>query len=309
MGYIGTQERIMNYLITGGTGLIGKELITKLGIKNDNVTVLTRDIKKAQKLFPPKVKLIEKLSSKALENIEIVINLAGEPIADKRWSVAQKLKICHSRWNITKELNLLINQAANPPKLFISGSAIGVYGRQNKLEIDENFKAFNQEFTHEVCSTWEQLALDVPLDRTRVAILRTGIVLAKNGGALAKMLPPFKMGVGGKISHGEQMMSWIHIEDMIAAILHIIDNDALEGAINITAPLPVSNSSFSSTLASKLKRPCFITTPAWLLKAVFGEMSELLLFGQNVIPAKLLASGFSFKYETVEEALEEIVNQ
>ena len=307
----------MNYLITGGTGLIGRALIDKLLLndatnnkkesseKNIQITVLTRNITNAKKILSSQVKLISEISINDIEHADVVINLAGEAIADKRWSESQKSKICNSRWKITTHLVELINKAKNSPRLLISGSAIGIYGRQGTEFINEQFNNYHKEFTHTVCAKWEELALGASTN-TRVALLRTGIVLADNGGVLAKMLLPFSLGLGGKISKGEQIMSWIHINDMVNAILHIESHEHLSGPINLTAPNPVSNKVFSEALAKQLKRPCFITTPAWLLLLLFGEMSDLLLFGQNVIPQKLIDSGFTFKYSDVNEALSNI---
>ncbi|GAA6205621.1 MULTISPECIES: TIGR01777 family oxidoreductase [Thalassotalea] len=299
----------MNILITGGTGLIGRSLINALNTENDQITVLTRDIKKASKLLNANIKLISSLSLEDIENQDTIINLAGEPIADKRWSYSQKNKICKSRWDITEKISTYIQQAKNPPSLFISGSAIGMYGRQDNDVIDENFQQFHPEFTHRVCNTWEHFALLAKSSKTRVAILRTGIVLAKKGGALAKMLLPFKLGLGGKISHGKQVMSWIHIEDVIAAIIFIQNTPTLEGAVNITAPNPVSNQVFTSTLAKVLNRPSLITTPAFILKVIFGEMADLLLFGQHVVPNKLQKNGFKFKYPIIESALSHLIQK
>ena len=297
----------MNYLITGGTGLIGKAFIDSLPKNTSQVTVLSRNKKNAKELLGSEINCIDKLSIIDIENSDVILNLAGEAIADKRWSDTQKDKICQSRWGITQNLVDLINQAENPPSVFISGSAIGIYGRQNKQPINESFEDFHHEFTHHVCSEWENIALAAVTSKTRVAILRTGIVLAKKSGALGKMIPPFKLGLGGKIGDGEQMMSWIHIEDMVAGISHIEKNETLHGAINLTAPNPVTNYQFTHALASTLSRPCFLSTPAWLLKILLGEMSDLLLFGQNVVPDKLTNSGFAFKYSKVEEALTNLI--
>jgi uncharacterized protein (TIGR01777 family) len=299
----------MNYLITGGTGLIGKAFIESLPKNSSKITVLTRDEEKAKKLLGSSISFIDKISITDIENNDVILNLAGEAIADKRWSNKQKDKICHSRWNITQHLVDLINQAKKPPSLFISGSAIGIYGRQNKLPINEQFEHFHREFTHHICSTWENIAFSAVTNKTRVAILRTGIVLAKNSGALAKMIPPFKFGLGGNIGDGQQMMSWIDIEDMVAAIFHIQQNKSLQGVINLTAPTAVSNDHFAHALASVLNRPCLFSTPAWLLKILLGEMADLLLFGQNVIPKKLMDSGFSFKYANVEKSLRHLINE
>ena len=297
----------MNYLITGGTGLIGKALIISLGTINNTITVLTRDIEKASSLLNKEIKFIDELLLSNIENIDIVINLAGEPIAEKRWSQEQKYKICESRWDITEKLAHLISIANKPPSLFISGSAIGMYGRQGNKILDEGFTQYHEEFTHQVCTRWEQLALEASSTNTRVALLRTGVVLDKKSGALSKMLLPFKLGVGGKIGNGEQIMSWVHIQDMVAAILHIIDIKSLNGPINITSPNPVSNEVFSKSLATALNRPCIFNTPPFLLKLMFGEMADLLLFGQNVIPQKLITSGFRFKHADLTSAFKDLL--
>jgi uncharacterized protein (TIGR01777 family) len=297
----------MNYLITGGTGLIGKAFIDSLPKKSSQITVLTRNKINAKKLLGSEINCVDELSIIDIENSDVILNLVGEAIADKRWSDSQKDKICQSRWRVTQHLVDLINQAENPPSVFISGSAIGIYGRQNNQPINESFEDFHHEFTHHVCSEWENIALAAVTNQTRVAILRTGIVLAKQSGALGKMIPPFKLGLGGKIGDGKQMMSWIHLEDMVAGISHIEKNETLHGAINLTAPNPVNNYHFTHALASTLNRPCLLSTPAWLLKILLGEMSDLLLFGQNVVPDKLTDSGFSFKYSKVEEALTNLI--
>ena len=299
----------MKILITGGTGLIGKRLISTLKLNNADITVLTRNSEKAASILCSDISFIEKLSITCIENQDIVINLAGEPIANKRWSKSQKNKICHSRWNITKQLTELIQKAINPPSLFISGSAIGIYGRQPNTPIDETFTQYHQEFTHEVCERWEKLALEAESDVTRVVILRTGIVLDTEAGALAKMLLPFRLGVGGKVSSGQQIMSWIHIEDMISAIFHIQNTPSFKGVANITSPYPVTNGIFSKTLAETLKRPAIFNTPAILLKMIFGEMADLLLFGQHVLPSKLIHSGFDFKYPTIDKALKNLLDK
>ncbi|GAA5134644.1 TIGR01777 family oxidoreductase [Thalassotalea piscium] len=299
----------MNYLITGGTGLIGKALTKELAKHASAITVLTRSPKAALNLgLGSNVTFINSLSIENIENQDTVINLAGEPIADKRWSKIQKDKICSSRWNLTEQLVEFIQAANKPPSLFISGSAVGIYGRQNSTEIDETFNNFHEEFTHHVCAKWEAIANQAKSNKTRVALLRTGIVLDKNKGALAKMLLPFKLCLGGKIGNGRQMMSWIHIEDMVAAIVHIQQNNALSGPINITAPNPVSNSSFSADLAKAINRPCLLTTPAPLLNLLLGEMAGLIVYGQNVVPNKLVQNGYNFNYPTLELALDNLLN-
>ena len=301
----------MNILITGGTGLIGRALILAL-FKRDsviNIVVLSRSADKVKQLFGDSVKTITCLSLAEIEQQDIVINLAGEAIADKRWTKTQKETICQSRWQITEQLAQLINSAQSPPGLFISGSAIGIYGRQSSQPIDEDFNDFHQEFSHEICAQWETLALHAETDNTRVCLLRTGIVLDKKGGALGKMLLPFKMGLGGYMASGEQVMSWIHIDDMCSAIIHIIENESLKGAINMVSPNPSTNKVFSQTLSHTLSRPCLLNTPSFMLKLIFGEMAELFIYGQHVVPAKLINTGFSFQFSDLDSALVDLINK
>jgi len=298
----------MKLLITGGTGLIGRAITTKLLTRTDyHITVLTRNMAQAKTQLSAKVKLIGTIDNATIEQQDIIINLAGEPIADKRWTSTQKQTICDSRWNLTEKLTQLIQVAKSPPHLFISGSAIGIYGRQQTPNIGEEFTGYHTEFSHIVCAKWEQLALNAKSNKTRVCILRTGIVLSTASGALKKMLLPFKLGLGGKIASGEQIMSWIHIDDMVNAILFIIDNHALHGAINCTAPNPVSNRAFSRALASQLSRPCLMPMPKLAARLLFGEMADLLLYGQHVVPKKLLAQDFQFKYPTLTAAMSDLI--
>lgn len=300
----------MKVLITGGTGLIGSALIKHL-LQNQlaaEIVCLTRNIKNAHKKLPNGIDCINSLDDINFNTLDAVVNLAGEPIADKRWSKAQKNKICQSRWQLTAQLSEKINTCDKPPEVFISGSAIGYYGRQNDdALIDENCTAVHHEFTHDVCKKWEQLALNVK-NTTRVCILRTGIVLAKEGGALKKMMLPFKLGFGGSLGSGRQMMSWIHIEDMVNIIIKCLSTKNLSGVFNATAPTPVSNAVFSKTLCQALNRPCLLKTPALALQLLLGEMSSLLIYGQAVVPRKLTDAGFKFIYPTLPQALENIIS-
>lgn len=301
----------MKVLITGATGLIGRHLIASLQHFSSEIELfaLTRNKKKAEQRIHFPVSWLTEITAESIENCDVVINLAGEPIANKRWSKQQKIAICESRWQITKTLSEYIKKASNPPHTFISGSAIGFYGRQNTRPINESFTQYFPEFTHDICQQWESLAL-VASDNntTRVVLLRTGIVLDKNEGALAKMLLPFKLGVGGKIASGEQYMSWIHIHDMVEAIMYTIHNKSLEGAINLTAPYAVSNNKFSHVLCKTISRPCLFKTPEFALRLMFGEMADLLVYGQNVYPKKLIESGFIFKYPKLTLALSNLLD-
>lgn len=306
----------MKLLITGATGLIASKFINDLLTKskqisasnNYTIIALSRNSEKAKWLLGNAVNVINNLDEVDFNSLDVVINLAGEPIADKRWCNKQKKLICDSRWQMTQQISDKIKQCHNPPHTFISGSAIGYYGRQSDDEITEDFTQIHDEFTHTVCKKWESIAMQAHSVDTRVCLIRTGIVLDKNKGALAKMLPAFKFGLGGPISHGQQIMSWIHIDDMVNILVELINNKSLHGAINATAPHPVSNKEFSKALSYQLYRPCIFRVPKVVLKLLLGELADLVLYGQNVVPAKLQLTGFHFKFNHLDEALHDLLN-
>lgn len=295
----------MNILITGGSGLIGRALIQHLHA--ERIIVLTRHIELSQKILPPKIELVTSLDDVNFNDIDVVVNLAGEAIVDKKWSSKQKNIICQSRWEITQSLVNKIHQAIKPPHSLISGSAIGFYGRQGSLPIDESHQNIHDEFSHHVCQKWESIAQQAQSEDTRVCLIRTGIVLANNGGALQKMLPPFKFGLGGSIASGKQFMSWIHIDDMVAVLIAAIYQTELVGPINATAPMPVTNKEFSQTLSAVLNRPCLFKVPAFVLRILLGESADLVLYGQHVLPTKLLNNHFKFQYPTLQVALKQLL--
>ena len=298
----------MKILITGATGLIGSALCKMLADKHELIA-LTRNINKAKNTLPNSIDVLDNLEDLNFDDLDAVINLAGEPIADKRWSAQQKQRIFQSRLGITEQIVTKINASDAPPKVFISGSAIGFYGRQPAENvITESYSSTYPEFSHQLCKQWEELALQAQSPDVRVCLLRTGIVLSKQGGALDKMLPPFKLGLGGKMASGKQMMSWIHIDDMINAIVFLLDESNAHGAFNLTAPEPVSNTNFTQILAKTLNRPALFPMPEFVLKLLFGEMSDLLIYGQNVIPEKLEQQGFKFKFKTLDTALNKVLN-
>lgn len=296
----------MHIFLTGATGLIGRHLCPFL-LHHHSVTVLSRNPTKAHVLLGHKIKAVKNIEDIDFNNIDVIINLAGEPIVNKRWSDKQKREICNSRITLTQSLSDAISTCHTPPHTFISGSAIGFYGRQDNSLIDESNLNPHDEFSHQLCKDWEQAALKAHSDDTRVCLLRTGIVLAKKGGALAKMLPAFKLCLGGPIGNGEQGMSWIHIDDMIQLILFIIKNKTIHGAINATAPKPVSNKEFSKALGNALSRPAFFTMPPNVLKLLMGEMSDLLTTGQFVIPQKALNNNYRFHFSDIDAALKSLV--
>lgn len=297
----------MHIFITGGTGLIGRHLIPALlRDASTKITVLTRDATKAKASLPGNVALVTSLDDTLdFDDVDAVINLAGEPIANKRWSETQKTRICESRWQITQQLTDKINKAKQPPATFISGSAIGFYGRQGNKLVTEAFTEVHHEFTHTVCEEWERIALQAS-QKTRVCLLRTGVVLSGDGGALSKMRLPFSLGFGGRIGDGNQYMSWIHINDMIAAILFLLEHKNCEGAYNLTAPTPVTNSEFVKAYAASLGRPAIFPMPALALKLLMGEAADLLLTGQRVVPQKLQDAGFQFTFSDIGSAFADI---
>ena len=295
----------MNILITGGSGLIGQALIQHLNA--DRIIVLTRNPEKTATLLPENIELVTTIDDVNFNDLDVVVNLAGEAIVDKRWTSRQKSIICQSRWQITQSLVEKVQEAIKPPHTFISGSAIGFYGRQGALVIDESYQDIHDEFSHHICQKWEKIALQAESDKTRICLIRTGIVLANNGGALEKMLPPFQIGLGGPIANGKQFMSWIHIDDMVAVLLAAIYQTSLSGPINATAPTPVCNQEFSETLSTVLGRPCMFRVPGFVLRILMGESADLILYGQNVIPRKLLSNHFKFQYPTLQIALKQLL--
>lgn len=287
----------MKYLITGGSGFIGSKLVEQLTHAENKIVILSRKKNlKSNEL----VKYIQDLEQENFD-YDIVINLQGEPIS-QRWSEKKKEEILASRIDITKKIVDKINNSKTPPKLFISGSAIGYYGTSDEIIFKENTKPTAQNlFSQILCANWEETAKQA---NTRVVLLRTSVVIGKNSGIMKKMLLPFKLGLGGKIGNGKQYLSWIHIDDMIEAILFLIRNQEIKGAVNLSSPNFVTNLEFSKSLAHALNRPCLFTIPALTMKLVYGEMAEeLLLNGQKTYPQILLESGFKFKYENLDDAI------
>ncbi|MGL4978647.1 MAG: TIGR01777 family oxidoreductase [Plesiomonas sp.] len=281
--------------------------MTKQLKREHQLTILTRDIDSARSVLGSNMVFWSTLDDRqSLDGIDAVINLAGEPIADKRWSDSRKTLLCHSRWDLTEKLSALITQSSTPPHTFLSGSAVGFYGRQGDLTIEEDDLP-HDEFTHQLCERWEALALQAQSDKTRVCLLRTGIVLDAQGGALAKMLPPYRLGAGGPAGSGTQYMPWIHIDDMVAAICFLLANPTLQGPFNMTAPYPARNYDFSETLADVLHKPHIMKIPALALNLSMGEMAVLILSGQKAVPAKLEKAGFEFKFTDLQAALTDLL--
>jgi uncharacterized protein (TIGR01777 family) len=298
-------------LVTGGSGFIGRNLCMRLASTVEErsgyqLIVLSRNPAKAAKVLPQSVQCISDLTQ-LNQPIDILINLAGEPIADRRWSDKRKATISQSRIQTTQALYEYFKDSEKPPSMVISGSAIGYYGgglANNQPVTEEGAVAPN--FSSQLCAEWENSAQQFESLGSRVCCLRTGIVLGKQG-ALSKLLPPFRLGLGGPIATGQQWMPWIHIDDMVNIIIYAIQNE-ITGPINCTAPQPVSNREFAKTLGKVLRRPAVTPMPAVAVKLLFGQMGdELMIQGQSVIPQKLQQQGFQFNYSDLHSALEQLL--
>lgn len=284
----------MRILISGGSGFIGQALSKTLVARGDEVIIWSRE----SSVQPGWITQLEHIN----EPVDAVVNLAGAGIVDQRWTAERKQLLRDSRIVTTQTLVDWMKTVASPPKILISGSAIGYYGNHVQGELDEEAEP-KDGFPHQLCADWETEALKAEALGIRVCLIRTGVVLGANQGALKKMLPPFKLGLGGPIASGEQWMSWIHIDDEVDAICWLIDQPSLEGAFNLTAPEAVTNSTFSKTLGKVLNRPAVFRVPGVVMKLMLGDASELLLEGQCVRPKALQDSGFVFKYPTLHSAL------
>jgi len=295
----------MNILITGGTGFIGTALCAHLSEENHSIIIKTRQAGFSN----GKIKGINDLNQLSVdEKFDVVINLAGEPIANKRWSKKQRIKIVESRLSTTEELIVFFKRLTHKPNLFISGSAIGYYGVGSSNDVVDEDSSADDSFSSTLCASWEESALQAQSLGIRTCLLRTGIVLGNNGGALKKMLPAFKLGLGGKLGTGKQWMSWIHIKDLISIIDFCINDENVTGAINCTAPHPVTNAKFTEALGKSLNRPTRLHMPAVIIKLLMGDMGEeLLLAGKKVLPIKIEKAGFQFNYKDIDSALSDVL--
>jgi len=298
----------MNITITGATGFIGRRLIERLSSEPHQFHVLSRgtNIKFGDTAvwiskWDP---MVEDPPPESLANADAIVHLAGEPVAQK-WTPEAKSKIRESRVRSTERLVRALSAQPRRPAVLVCGSAIGIYGSRGDEILTES-SAPGNDYLAEVCREWEKQAAKAESLGIRVARVRTGIVLGKGGGALAKMLPPFKMFVGGRIGSGKQWMSWIHLDDLVGIICHALVNP-MNGAFNGTAPKPVTNAEFTSELAGALGRPALFPVPAFALKAMFGEMAEMLLGGQRVLPKATEATGYRFQYPELGPALRNIL--
>ena len=302
----------MRILITGATGFVGTPLAKRLLSEGHELSILTRDSTKIPAVFKDaRVKVFEWRDTSTLppqesiSGINGVINLMGESIAAKRWSDEQKKKLRDSRILSTINLTTLIDQHIEAPlEFFISSSAVGIYPVNLPATLNED-SATGKNFLADLCKEWEAAAHTIKKVK-RVVIVRTGVVLEKHGGALAKMLPPFKLGLGGPIGDGDHYMSWIHLDDLVNLYASAVSDPTYNGVYNGVAPHPVDNFHFTKALGHALHRPTLFPVPALALKLAFGEMSSVILDSQKVVSKNLTANNFSFRYETIESAMNKI---
>ncbi len=298
----------MKILISGASGLVGTHLIPTLLAKGNEVHRLVRKTPiSVDEIQWDAHKGFSETEQAKLENFDAVVHLAGDNVASENWSDEKKKKIRDSRVIGTKVLVDTLKKTRNPPKHFVSASAIGFYGNRGDEVLTEDSRK-GEGFFPEICTAWETEALKAEEFGARVVCLRIGVVLAKDGGALEKMLTPFKLGVGGVLGSGKQWMSWIALDDLIKIFHYALEKENLRGAVNAVAPNPVTNQEFTKTLGSLLNRPTIVSIPEFGIKLLFGEMGKtLLLEGSRVLPKRLEEANFKFQFSNLEEALKGVL--
>ncbi len=304
----------MRVFVTGGTGLIGRHLAAELEAGGHSVVVLTRNAAAARDLLPATISLVEGDPNvrgpwqEAISSADAVVSLAGEPIFGRRWTKARKEMIRASRVNSTENVVEAMAHFAPGAKTLISGSGIGYYGFHEDEEICEG-SAPGADFLAQVGVEWEAAACKAKEAGIRVVLLRTGVVLAREGGALKQMTLPFRLHLGGRIGSGSKWISWIHIEDLVGVIVFALDSEGVEGPINGTAPHPVTNREFAKVLGSVLGRKSWLPVPRIFLRIAMGQVADLAARGQRVLPQKALAAGYRFRYPDLFSALSQLLAQ
>lgn len=301
----------MKALVTGATGFVGPRLLRLL----HNPTVVTRSPDRARRLLGNLAGPIYKwnpmkdpLPSEALEGIDVVFHLAGESVAEGRWTTEKKSRIRDSRIIGTRHVVQGITQSSQKPAILVSSSAVGFYGDRGDEELTESAKPAN-DFLADVCVEWEREAMAAQQHGVRVVTARTGIVLGSHGGALSKMLTPFKCGLGGPLGNGKQWMPWVHVADLARLYIHAAETDSIQGPMNAAGPKPVRNREFTKALGRQLHRPAFMPAPYLGLRLIFGEFAQILFDSQRVIPKVATDSGFTFKYPEIEAAFHDILGK
>jgi uncharacterized protein len=296
----------MQLLLTGGTGLIGRHLCRKWVADGHKVWVLSRDPQRVAERCGASVTGVGSLDELTNLQLDAVINLAGAPIADRPWTKSRKAELWQSRIELTERLVSWLERRPQRPALLISGSAVGWYGDGGEMLVTEATPQLGADFATRLCATWEATASRAALFGVRVVHVRTGLVLAREGGFLKKLVPLYKLGLGGRLGDGRQFMPWIHLDDEIAAIDFLLKQEGATGSYNACAPNPVRNRDFTQALAKVVHRPAFVHAPAFAVKAA-GEMSVLLLGGQNARPRRLEEAGFTFRFTELDAALADLL--
>jgi hypothetical protein len=307
----------MKIAITGGTGFVGTRLVQQLSKAGESIVVLTRNKQRGERVFPkkafPKVEIVEYNPMQGgswqeeIVSSEAIVNLAGAGIADQPWTSERKQEILDSRIKTTQYIVEAIKQAETKPQVLVNASAVGYYGTSERATFDETSNA-GDDFLASVCQKWEATAKEVETTETRLVILRFGIVLGE-GGALGKMLTPFRLFAGGPLGTGKQWFSWIHIDDLVNLIQEAIKSPGYQGIYNATAPNPVRMSELCENLGEVMNRPSWLPVPEFALKLLLGEAAQAVLEGQKVLPKRTQEQGFSYQYSTVKPALANIVQQ
>lgn len=289
----------MHVLVTGGTGLVGTRLVRRLTADGHGVTVVSREPGRV----PFRAVAWDGIDG-VIGEVDAVVNLAGEPIAAGRWSERRKQVLRASRIEATRAIVRAIRDHEPRPKVLVNASATGYYGDRGDQELDESAPAGTDRFTASLCKAWEAEAVAAEALGVRVVRLRTGVVLAPEGGAMARMLRPFRACLGGPLGNGTQFMPWIHVDDVVGIVVAALENEAWSGPVNATAPEPVRNGEFTRILGRVVQRPAVLPVPAFALRLALGEMATILLDSQRAVPAAALAHGYEFRYPQLAPALE-----
>lgn len=297
----------MNILLTGGTGLIGRALCRRWLADGHRLWVWSRSPQRVAQLCGAEVKGVGSLQQLDAVALDAVVNLAGAPIADRPWTKARKSLLWDSRVRLTEELVEWLGRREQKPALLISGSAVGWYGDGGEHRLTEADQPVTSDFASQLCNAWEERASEAAVLGIRVVLIRTGLVLARDGGFLQRLLPPFRLGLGGRLGNGRQWMPWIHIEDQIGLIDFLLRQPAASGPYNACAPTPVRNLEFTRSLSRRLHRPALLPVPAALLKPLLGELAGLLLGGQHAQPQRLQEEGYSFRFTDLDSALADLL--
>lgn len=299
----------MRILLTGGTGLIGRALCQHWRQQGHDLWVWSRTPQQVAKRCSGAQGIAQLQALHGGPPMDAIINLAGAPIVDRPWTEARRALLWRSRVDLTRTLVDWMGQQPTPPRVLVSGSAVGWYGDRADTELDESSPPGGQDFGSRLCMAWEEEAERAAALGTRVVVLRTAPVLAPQGGMLARLLPAFRLGLGGRLGNGQQWMPWIHLDDLVRLFDHVLQHPECSGPFNACTPEPLRNRDFTQALAQSVHRPALLPVPAWLLRATLGEMSTLLLGGQHLRARRAQQAGFNWHYPTLPQALTQLAQQ